>query len=56
MERIPLSKVRLPFLLGKAGSPCGLYKDLIVLKNKNEFWQPYIEFGEFASPKSCNKQ
>ncbi len=50
IEKIPISKVRFPFILGKGGSPCALYKDLIHLKENHSYWSDYIKTGIFLAP------
>lgn len=52
IEKLPVTHVRLPYLLGRAGSPCGLYLDLKKLKDKRSAWAPYIQFGIFTAPQS----
>lgn len=50
IEKIPISKVKFPFILGKGGSPCALYKDLIRLKGNHSYWSDYIKTGIFFAP------
>lgn len=52
IEKIPLHHMRFPMLLGRGGSPCCLYKDLMLMKNNNSAWAPYISFGIFVAPES----
>ena len=50
IEKLPVTNVKFPFIFGKGGSPCGLYKDLKKLISSGSSWAPYIKFGEFKSP------
>ena len=50
IEKLPVTTVKFPFIFGKGGSPCGLYKDLKKLISSGSSWAPYIKFGEFKSP------
>jgi len=50
IAKLPVSKVKFPFILGKGGSPCGLYNDLKKLISSGSSWAPYIKFGVFTSP------
>ena len=50
IEKIPISKVKFPFILGKGGSPCALYIDLIRLRNNHSYWSDYIRTGIFVAP------
>jgi len=54
IEKLPVTHVKFPFILGHGGSPCGLYKDLMQLKENASAWAPYIRFGLFESPQSCS--
>jgi hypothetical protein len=54
-ETLPVSHVRFPFIYGKGGSPCSLYKDLKKLKESNSFWAPYIRFGNLTAPVSTGR-
>ena len=49
---LPLTHVRFPFIFGKGGSPCGIYKDFKKLKESNSFWAPYILFAIKTAPVS----
>jgi hypothetical protein len=53
IEKLPVSKIRFPFIAGKGGSPCCLYRDLKKLQQKGSAWSPYINFGSFKAPVSC---
>ncbi len=50
MEPLPVSKVKLPFIFGKGGSPCGLYSDFQLLISEGSPLSAYISFGAFTSP------
>jgi hypothetical protein len=52
VEKLPVTHVKFPFIFGRGGSPCGLYKDLQKLKTGNSGWAPAIEFGSFRAPVS----
>jgi len=52
IEKLPITHTRLPYFLGSAGSPCGLYRDLKRLKDNQSEWAPYIQFGIFTAPES----
>ncbi|MBS1600152.1 MAG: hypothetical protein JST75_18135 [Bacteroidetes bacterium] len=54
IEKLPVTHVKFPFILGHGGSPCGLYKDLKRLKENNSQWAPYIRLGIFQSPENCS--
>lgn len=55
IEKLPVSTIRFPFIAGKGGSPCCLYRDLEKLKQEPSAWKPYISFGGFKAPSSCIK-
>ena len=50
IEKLPVTHVKFPFILGHGSSPCGLYLDLRKLKENCSAWVPNIEFGIFQSP------
>ncbi|MBA2500889.1 MAG: hypothetical protein H0V30_14285 [Chitinophagaceae bacterium] len=50
IEKLPVTKVKFPFIFGKGGSPCGLYRDLKNLSSTGSSWAPYIKFGILKSP------
>jgi hypothetical protein len=52
IEKLPVTHVKFPFIFGRGGSPCGLYRDLQKLKTGNSGWAPAIEFGSFSAPAS----
>lgn len=54
IEKLPFTNVKFPFIFGKGGSPCGLYRDLKNLLTTNSSWVSYIRFGLFKSPASDN--
>ncbi|HMK02592.1 MAG TPA: hypothetical protein VK489_00290 [Ferruginibacter sp.] len=56
VEKLPLTKVKFPFILGRGGSPCGLYKDLGKLASGNSTWASAIRFGDFRSPVADDRQ
>ena len=54
IQKIPVSHIRLPYLLGRAGSPCGLYRDLVQLKSGKSSWAPFIRIGTlWLHPAHC---
>ena len=52
IEKLPVTKVKFPFIFGRGGSPCGLYRDLKKLSANDSAWMPFIKFGLFKSPYS----
>ena len=52
---LPASHVRFPFIYGKGGSPCSVYRDLEKLKESNSPWAPYIRFGSLVAPISTGR-
>ena len=50
IQKLPLTHVKFPSILGKGGSPCGLYRDLQKLKKECSFWAAHIRFGIFYAP------
>lgn len=52
IEKLPVSNVKFPFILGRGGSPCGLYRDFKKLVLTDSPWAPFIRFGVFKSPVS----
>ena len=52
IEKLPLTHVRFPFIFGRGGSPCGLYRDLEKLKTRGSVWAPAIQFGDLRAPAS----
>lgn len=52
IEKLPVTKVKFPFIFGRGGSPCGLYSDLKKLFANDSAWMPFIKFGFFKSPYS----
>lgn len=52
IEKLPVTHVKLPYFLGRAGSPCGLYRDLKRLQQNDPQWTPYIQLGIFTAPES----
>lgn len=53
IEKLPVNKVRFPFIAGRGGSPVSLYRDLKKILEEGSWWSPYIEFGSFTAPVSC---
>jgi hypothetical protein len=51
---IPIQYVKFPFIWGRGGSPTGLYSQLKLLKGKDSFWAPHIQFGQLKAPVSSN--
>lgn len=52
IEKLPVTYVKFPFILGRGGSPCGLYSDLKKLLSTSSAWKPFIKFGLLKSPSS----
>ena len=52
IEKLPVTHVKFPFIFGRGGSPCGLYRDLEKLKAAGSVWAPAIQFGVFKAPAS----
>jgi hypothetical protein len=52
IEKLPVSDVKFPFILGRGGSPSGLYRDLKKMELTGSQWAPFIRFGLFKSPVS----
>jgi hypothetical protein len=52
IKKLPITHTRLPLFFGRAGSPCGLYKDLKFLKTTGSELAPHIRFGIFKAPES----
>ncbi|HLO37701.1 MAG TPA: hypothetical protein VK173_04380, partial [Lacibacter sp.] len=52
--KLKTKHIRLPFLFGKGGSPCGLYSELMKMKKNNPSAVEQIIHGSFTSPEnSC---
>lgn len=49
-EKLPVTYVKFPFIFGKGGSPCGLFKDLKRLSVSTSSWAHSIRFGKMRSP------
>ena len=52
IEKLPATHVRFPFIFGKGGSPCSLYRDLEKLKARGSVWAEAIQFGDLTAPAS----
>lgn len=52
IEKLPVNKIRFPFIAGKGGSPVCLFRDLKKLKEEGSSWAPYIGFGAYKAPVS----
>lgn len=53
-EKLKTTHIRLPFLFGKGGSPCGLYDELMKMAKNNPSAVERITRGSFISPEnSC---
>ena len=50
--KLPLSHVKFPFIFGKGGSPCALYRDLEKLKANDSMLASLIQFGDLRAPAS----
>jgi hypothetical protein len=51
-DTVPLTHVRFPTIFGRGGSPCGVYRDLTMLKEKDPMWTASIRFGQLRAPMS----
>lgn len=56
IEKLPVTKVKFPFIFGRGGSPCGLYSDLKKLLSNGSGWASFIRIGFFKSPRNDNAQ
>jgi hypothetical protein len=54
VKKLPVTHVKFPFIFGRGGSPCGLYKDLQRLCSDSAAWSASIRFGVFTSPISSS--
>lgn len=54
--KLPVTHVKFPFIFGKGGSPCGLYKDLRILSTTGSSWASFIQFGSYKSPSNFSKK
>jgi hypothetical protein len=54
IQPLPVSYVKFPFIFGRGGSPCGLYRDLEKLKESGSTWADSIQIGCFKAPVSYN--
>jgi hypothetical protein len=52
IEKLQPRHIKFPFIFGRGGSPCDLYRDLEKLKSTNSYWSPFISFGTFKAPRS----
>jgi hypothetical protein len=50
--KLPVTHLKFPFIFGRGGTPCGLYRDLEKLKKEDSVWAPHIQFGIFYAPRS----
>lgn len=49
-HRLPLTHVKFPFIFGRGGSPCGLYRDLVDLKKRDFPSSESIQIGLYNAP------
>jgi hypothetical protein len=52
VEKLPVTHVKFPFIFGRGGSPCGLYRDLKRLKTTNSTLAPFIRMENGRAPVS----
>lgn len=52
---LPLKYIRFPFIFGKGGSPCCVYRDLQQLQNSGATLNADISFGMLAAPCSTGR-
>jgi hypothetical protein len=52
---LPLRHIRFPFIFGKGGSPCGVYRDLLILKDLPGYKDASIQFGSLLAPRSTGR-
>jgi len=53
--KMPLRHIRFPFIFGKGGSPCGVYRDLLILKDSPTYKDASIQFGSLVAPRSTGR-
>lgn len=53
---LPQLYVRFPFIFGRGGSPCSLYKDLSRLRDLGSPWVEHIRYGNFRAPVSTGRE
>ena len=53
---LPVNHIRFPFIFGRGGSPCSVYKDLQKLLLSGPVWKPHIMFGELIAPVSNGRE
>ncbi|MBL7740238.1 MAG: hypothetical protein JNK14_13565 [Chitinophagaceae bacterium] len=53
---LPLTHIRFPFIFGKGGSPCSVYKDFRKLKESGSVWNKHITFEEMIAPISTGRE
>lgn len=55
IDTIPVRHIKFPFIFGRGGSPCALYRDLEKLRRDSSVWAPHIRIGTFVAPASYAK-
>lgn len=51
---LPVVHVRFPFIFGRGGSPCSVYKSFRQLIDTSSVWRSSIVFDELVAPNSTN--
>jgi hypothetical protein len=52
---LPLVYVRFPFIFGRGGSPCSVFKNFSELVKSGSYWKESISFGEMNAPASTGR-
>ncbi len=55
IDTLPVRHIKFPFIFGRGGSPCALYRDLEKLRRDSSAWAPHIRIGTFVAPASFAK-
>lgn len=56
VHALPVVHVRFPFIFGRGGSPCSVYKSFKQLIEAGSFWTHLISFGHQVAPISGTRQ
>jgi hypothetical protein len=52
---LPLKHIRFPFIFGRGGSPCCVYRDLEQLQKSGALMHAEISFGRLVAPRSTGR-
>jgi len=55
-DPLPIHRSKYPFIFGKGGSPCTVYRDLKKLKEAQGSWSANIQFGDLLAPVSTGRK